>query len=304
MIPIAAILPTRDRVDSLAKTLRRLVQCNPAPAEILVHVGEDDAASRELLREQFPQLRVVVGENNTGPGGARNALLKACSHPWAASFDDDSHPIDLDFFAKAQTAIQSQPEAAVIACAIFERDAPPAPMEPPPASFHPCLEFANGGCLWSKAAFLQTRGHVPLRDAWCMEEQDVGLQLFVLGLRVSFAPHLRVYHDSFREHHNQGRVAAASLANTALLAFLRYPPVLWTAGLLQVLRRILWMNRNGRGGAILPGLKAIPSHCLEHRKERTPLPLAKVWLYLRLKRTLRPYAHGPGPGLLTGTATI
>lgn len=291
MTPISAIVPTTPHSHSLEKTLHRLAACQPPPAEILVHV---DGPPPEWIAGRFPQVKVLTSSGKTGPGGARNRLLREATHAWVASFDDDSSPLDADFFARASDAVEQQREASVIACALFERDEEPAAAQPPPPAFHPCLDFVHCSCLWRRDAFLSTRGHVPLAEAWCMEEQDVGLQLFAQGGKVVFAPHLRVFHDTARAHHNEPRIAAATLANVALLVFLRYPLLLWPLGFLQIARRIAWMTQNGRVGGILPGLCMIPARCWKNRRHRETLPVRSLWRQLILKRRLRPVPHGPG----------
>ncbi len=292
MTPFSAIIPTFHRARALAKTLRHLQTCSPPPAETLVHVTVGDDDTFTLLRDEFPWVKVVSSEGLIGPGGARNVLLRACGTAWAASFDDDSHPMDQGFFSMASDAAETHPEAAVISCAIYERDGEPAPGSPPEVRFQRCIDFANGACLWRRDAFLSVRGHVPLSEAWGMEEQDVSLQLFAADLKVVFAPHLRVFHDSERRHHHEPLIASASLANIALLVFLRYPVLLWPLGALQLSRYMIWMLKNGRGGRILSGLAMIPSRCARHRGERTPYPVSTVWRYLKLKRRLQRLIHG------------
>lgn len=284
-----AIIPTSGRLTALEKTLGVLRWCNPPPVEILVHANGEEAAEVLKLCSNLEFVRTIYTPNCVGPGGARNKLLLEARTEWVASFDDDSYPIDKDFFSLAMDTVSSlSTNDAVVACAIFEKDAPAAPTVPPPASLQRCLDFANGGCLWRRKAFLKTTGFVPLRDAWCMEEQDVGLQLYTKGRNVMFAPHLRVFHDSERLHHTERRIAAATLANVALLVFLRYPISLWPIGLAQIVRRIVWMASNGRKFGIIHGLWMIPSHCLQRLKLRTPLPSKRIWEYLLEKRSGKP----------------
>ncbi len=282
-----AIIPTYHRCATLATTLQRLHACTPPPDAILVHVTAGDDETFQMLEKEHPHIRVVTSDDRAGPGGARNVLLKACGTQWAASFDDDSYPLDAEFFRLAAESVAEHPDAGVISCAIYEKDDEPGAPEPPGMAFQRCIDFANGACLWRRDAFFSTRGHIPLVESWCMEEQDVGLQLFAQGHTVVFAPHLRVFHNSARGHHHQPRIAAASLANIGLLVFLRYPVWLWPLGALQVGRYILWMLRNGRGTSVWKGLAMLPSRCAIYKKERTPLPASTVWRYLTQKRLLQ-----------------
>jgi len=295
VIPLTAIIPTAGRAATLEKTILIVLACSPPPSEILVYANGPETANAIEVCSRFPNVRALSTPESIGPGGARNALLREARTPWVASFDDDSYPIDQDFFARAaQVTTSLATDVVVVACALFEKDAPPAPPSPPAPGLLPCLDFANGACLWRREAFLKTTGYVPLREAWCMEEQDVGLQIYALGRRVVFAPHLRVFHDSERRHHDERHIASVTLANVALLIFLRYPFVLWPLGFLQIMRRIFWMTRNGRAAGIPSGLLMIPSHCGSRLPLRETQPADKVWSYLQKKRRLQPNVHGPG----------
>ncbi len=49
-----------------------------------------------------------------GPGGGRNLLIGEAKSPLIASFDDDSWPVDADFFSLAEIVFASHPEAAIL----------------------------------------------------------------------------------------------------------------------------------------------------------------------------------------------
>ena len=82
---------------------------------------------------------------------------------------------------------------------------------------------------------------MPLRDAYNMEEVDFALRLHARGGKVLGTQWLRVFHDTDRARHADPAVTAASIANLALLAFLRYPVHLWTIGAAQCANRIQWL---------------------------------------------------------------
>ncbi len=104
------------------------------------------------------------------------------------------------------------------------------------------------------------------------------------GGKVLGTPWLRVFHDTDRARHADPAVTAASIANLALLAFLRYPIHLWTIGVAQCANRIQWLIRNGRHRGILTGLANIPSRLWSNRHRRQPLPSAAVMSYFALRR--------------------
>ena len=120
-VPVTAIVTGYRRVDDLLKTLRVLKACEPAPAEILVHIdgGERDTAA--AVQREFPDLSVSISDGNVGPGGGRNRLVAAATNPLVASFDDDSYPIDRDYFDRIQQMFAEYPDAWVVDANLFHR---------------------------------------------------------------------------------------------------------------------------------------------------------------------------------------
>jgi hypothetical protein len=88
--------------------------------------------------------------------------------------------------------------------------------------------------------------------------------------------------------HGDSRVTAGSIANLALLAYLRYPVLLWFVGLGQCVNRVVWLLRHGRRGGIWTGLTMIPAHLRAHRQYRLPLAFREVKSYLALRRARLP----------------
>ena len=79
-------------------------------------------------------------------------------------------------------------------------------------------------------------------------------------------------------------VTAGSIANLALLAYLRYPVSLWIVGLGQCVKRIFWLLRHRRLRGICKGVAMIPSHLSANRRYRMPLTHEAVRSYLALRR--------------------
>jgi hypothetical protein len=123
-----------------------------------------------------------------------------------------------------------------------------------------------------------------------MEEVDFALRLHAKGGKVLGTQWLRVFHDTDRARHADPAVTAASIANLALLAFLRYPIHLWTIGVAQCANRIQWLIRNGRQRGIVTGIAEIPARLWRHRRRRGPLPSRVIKSYFALRRQPIPVA--------------
>lgn len=278
---ISAIVTAYKLRESLFTTLRTLQDCRPPPDEILVHVDANQTACRDAVAARFPGVRILLSADHVGPGGGRNKLLAAAKNDYVASFDDDSRPMDADFFDRARQVIQGHPEAAMIATEIFLRDQPEREAEP---SLALVADFVGCGCIYRRDVFLRTSGYVPLPIAYAMEEVDLAIRLHASGWRILQSRALRIIHDTDDSHHRDSEVTLAIIANLGLFAFLRYPVWFWWLGALQIVNRILWLFTHGRRIGILAGLKRIPTHAWRHRAHRAVVPGRKLISYLWLRR--------------------
>ena len=249
--------------------LGHLLKCQPSPNEIIVHVDAGDDQTAKQIEKKFPDVELIQSETTMGPGGGRNRLVDTVKNEWVASFDDDSWPIEANFFLNAQQVI-NESESDLIACEIHERDQPEAKSEDQTLS--PVSWFVGCGCLIRKSAFQDAGGFLPLRYAYGMEESDLAIKLIDRGSSLVYAPTLKVFHDCDRDsHHANPKINAAQISNIGLLCYLRYPLRCWPLGLAQVGNRVLFCIRKGRFKGILSGLLNIPIACWNNRSVRQPV---------------------------------
>jgi GT2 family glycosyltransferase len=276
------VIPTWNRTDTLLKTLRKLQECDPLPAEILVHVDKGDTTTAPALREHFPQVGILTSDVQVGPGGGRNKLVAAARHEIVASLDDDSFPLDADYFGRLLLLFQRFPSASAIASSIFHREEQLVEDEP---FIGATVHFIGCGVAYRRQAYLDAGGYVPLPVAYGMEEVDLALRLHASGHQIYESPWLRVYHDTWLRHHVRPRITAASISNLALLTFLRYPVWMWPYGVLQVFNRVVWLIKARRFRGIAAGLFGIPLHLWKHRQWRSPVGGAQLKSFIALRKS-------------------
>ena len=281
MTNISAIVTAYERVDQTLNTLRILESCDPKPDEILVHVDGNRIECERAIRAAFPQVKIVVSVERVGPGGGRNKLVAAANYEFVASFDDDSYPIDSDYFARVVQLFDRFPEASIV-CASLYHAGEAIGLDERKAQW--TADFSGGACVYRRDAFIDAGGYVPLPIAYGMEEVDLALRLHSCGGKILSSSWLRVFHDTDLKRHAEPHVTAGSIANLALLAYLRYPVSLWSIGAWQCVNRVLWLLRHGRHSGILRGLAMIPGHLRAHRKFRLTVSNRAVRSYLALRR--------------------
>jgi len=115
------IIPTYNRGLTVTRALKKIDKCDPKPAEIWTHIDLSDGTLEGVLREQFPDVRVLTSPVRLGPGGGRHRCLVACGTPYAVSFDDDSYPVDPDFFFSTERLFCEYPRAAIFGARIWHR---------------------------------------------------------------------------------------------------------------------------------------------------------------------------------------
>ena len=278
---ISAIVTAYDRIEQTLATLRMIQSCTPAPDEILVHVDANQVECENAIRTAFRDVHIIHSDEQVGPGGGRNKLVEAARFEFVASFDDDSYPIDSDYFDRAVKLFQQFPDASVICAAVCHLGESIA-LDTRSAQW--TADFLGAACIYRRQAFIDAGGYVPLPVAYGMEEVDLALRLHSRGGTILTTPWLRVFHNNDLRHHAAPEVTAGSIANLALLAYLRYPVSLWAIGAGQCANRLLWLLRHGRYRGILRGMMMIPAHLRAHHRYRLPLSKRAVRSYLALRR--------------------
>jgi GT2 family glycosyltransferase len=278
---ISAIITAYERIEQTLATLRVIQSCVSPPDEVLVHVDANQIACEDAIREAFPSVRILRSEEQVGPGGGRNKLVEAAQCEFVASFDDDSYPIDSDYFSRALRVFEKFPEASVICAALYHAGESIGLDE---RSAQWTADFSGAACIYRRQAFLEAGGYVPLPVAYGMEEVDLAIRLHAHREKILTTPWLRVFHNTDLKHHGDPRVTAGSIANLALLAYLRYPVPLWGIGVGQCANRLLWLLRHGRTRGIVKGVTMIPGHVWENHRYRAPVSKNVVRSYLALRR--------------------
>ncbi len=280
--PVTVVIPTYERVAPLTATLAHVRACNPAPAQIIVHVDNGDRSTAAALNDLAgPDLKVLYAQSRQGPGGGRNRAIAAARHEIIVSLDDDSYPVDADFFARVLALFGEYPQAAVIGTAIFHRGEAIAADE---RRVQLAPDFVGCGCAYRRTAFLATHGYQPIALAYGVEEVDMALQLHDQESTILASPWLRIRHETDRQHQINAAVTAAHIRNTALLAWVRYPLELTPLGMAQVGSRVWWSVRNGRFNGVLTGLITIASTIWRFRRQRAPVRKETVAKYRKLRQ--------------------
>jgi GT2 family glycosyltransferase len=281
-VPMAVVIPTYNRGSAIFSVLEKVHYCDPLPAEIWVHIDLTDGILERELSRRFPRVGLLTSPIRLGPGGGRHRCLLACTTPLAVSFDDDSYPVDSDFFFQVERLFSEHPQAAVFGASIWH------PHEPERVRTDQVVPFPSYiGCGYAirLSAYRQVRGYLPRRVPYGMEECDLSLQLFASGWEIYETARLRVFHNTDLTHHQSPESTSGSITNIGLYVFLNYPMTAWGWGILQLGHKIVDSIRKGRLRGICSGVIMIPIDCYRNRKYRKPIARHTLRKFLRFRRT-------------------
>ena len=149
-VAVAVIIPTYNRGLAITSVLEKIQECNPRPAELYVHIDCADGKLEGELARRFPSVNVLTSPRRLGPGGGRHRCLQVCSTPYAVSFDDDSYPVDADFFGRVVQLFAEHPRAAIFGASIWyphEREKAAGRESRPHPELYRLRLRHSGGCV-------------------------------------------------------------------------------------------------------------------------------------------------------------
>jgi hypothetical protein len=147
--------------------LQKIRLCDPAPAAIIIHIDLSDGSLEAELKKRFPDVAVLASSARRGPGGGRHRCLLACKTPFAVSFDDDSYPVDSDFFATVERLFPEHPRAALLEANVWYRNEPELPRA---ASLTPIPSYIGCGYAIRLDVYRQMCGYLDRPVPYGMEE--------------------------------------------------------------------------------------------------------------------------------------
>lgn len=245
---ISVLIVSYNRAASLDRCLARLDDQTERPDEIVVYLNRSHDRSAELVRERYPNVRLIEADRNFGCPGGRNRGIAACRHDWVLCLDDDGE-LAADAVARTHAAIRRHPDAAVIAGAYRDQYSP----APENLTEGPSFSFIGGMCIIRRTVFLRLGGYHEdaLRQG---EEQEYSFRLYDAGEHIYLCPDLILDHhmEGVRPSHQEifrGNVRQMYLTALRLVPAPALP--LWI--ILKLVSHAITAGRRGYIGALFLG---------------------------------------------------
>jgi glycosyltransferase involved in cell wall biosynthesis len=218
IVNLTVVIPCYQGEARLKKSLQHLLRCDPLPQELIIHCDGGWTLSEEIELPEGMVVRVLSSTEHVGPGGGRGRGIKEAQHEIVASFDDDSWPLDADYFAHAVQVMEAFPKAVVMSPAVFVEETPVAPVL---SEVNEVRCFEGSASITRRSLYLQLPGYLPVPQAYGIEEADIALQAHAADMLILACPWMRAWHDRPQADHLHAELSW--IKNEVLLGYLRFP---------------------------------------------------------------------------------
>lgn len=154
---VSVAILSYNRRDELEETLRQLYQKGDIWHEVIVGDNASTDGTREMLHENFPQVKIIDTGGNRGIVGSNLAYTSAKGN-WVLSLDDDSHPV-IESLEPLCRAIDNDCSAAAIALSIRKKWLPSGSNSS--RAIRPAFGFSSAGVLFNRKAIRELGPYDP-----------------------------------------------------------------------------------------------------------------------------------------------
>lgn len=280
MLKVTVVIPNYNGIRFLRECLQALAQQGPETPEYEVLVVDNGSAdgSRELMEQEFPQVRVIALPENTGFCHAVNVGIQASESPYVLLLNNDTK-VKSKFICALYDAIERHPDAFSVSAKMLMWDKPELLDDAgdrycvlgwafargkgkPAAAYDKAAEVfsACGGAAIYRREILEEIGLFDEQHFAYMEDLDIGYRARIYGYRNYYEPGAEVIHygsASSGSRYNEFKTTLAS-ANNVYVIGKNMPLLQWIWNLpfllLGFFVKFLFFSKKGMGGLYLKGL--------------------------------------------------
>ena len=281
---ISVVITTRNRKDELRRALRSCVAQTGIPFEVIVYDDESEDGTDEMVRQEFPQVRLIRHDQRAGLIVRRNESFHDARGEFVLSLDDDAYFTSRDTLSQVCTLFDQEPQTAAWGLLYYE-PANAAAMPPTPTGTRIKSYIGCAHALRRRVA--EQLGGYPALLVHQGEERDLCIRLLEQGWDIRFALTPPIVHlcSPFREN---ARVAYYGYRNLVLFNWMRTPlPYLIPRMTLDIMQLLVYRFSLRSFPSKLWCLGAGFVNLIRYWWERQPVS----WATYRTFRSLR--GHGP-----------
>ncbi len=305
MTRTAAVIPNWEGRDWLPSCLEAIAGQTRLFDEVIVVDNGSTDSSPQLVRREYPWVRLITMGRNTGFAVACNRGVAAASGADVVALVNTDAVLAADWLALMVDALESSPGAASAACKMVDLDDPGTiydagdvlrrdaacdqrgrflPDDGRWDSFGEVFAACAGAALYRRDAFLTADGGFDERFFAYLEDVDLGLRLRAAGWTCVYEPRAVARHAGGGTSGRLARPVPSWVERNTLLLVARAFPVRWLPFVLY--RQAAWAWNAARGGslgAFLGGASAalplLPRYVLRERprfRRRARVPVSEI----------------------------
>lgn len=193
---VSILIVTKNRAEELAFTLNKLYDLiDLSKHEVLVFI--DGCPITESIIRNYAWVVWEVSKKSIGASPARNQLYKKAKGDYYIGFDDDAHPLSLDFIPKTISLFEENKNTAIIAYeevkGVYESDKEAIKDANPELIHYFTNDFVGCGFAIRSAVYNKTAGFPLWMDIYG-EETCVAVEVMDLGYDILFNNAIKVNH--------------------------------------------------------------------------------------------------------------
>lgn len=220
------IITSRNRCNDLRQTLMSFEKLNFA-SRINIIICNDASTddTKEMLRDEFPQIRVIHNKMHLGLIESRNLLMNQVKTEYTVSLDDDANFLSEPDWSQIHSFFASNSRCAVLALRIFwGLNIPKSNLSN--QQIEPVKSFVGCGHIWRMSAWNEVKFY-PGWFKFYGEEDFMSYKLFKSGYKIYYYPEILVHHrvdiKKRKEHKDYTNRTRMSLRSAWYLYFMFYP---------------------------------------------------------------------------------
>ena len=233
---VTAIIPSWNRAPDLRACIESVLAQHYEPKEIVVVDNGSDDGTQDMVRQEFPSVRLIANPTNLGASVAKNQGVAVSDAEFVWFLDSDSKVESASCLSAMVEIARSHDDVAAIGGEVFTSDRGERLMtlktvcangetrtimvEPDEVTLQDCDYLATCNCFMRRAT-VEELGGFDTRYFVLSEDKELGWRLKKLGRRSVIDTRTAVLHlvsprgrrgDLFRKHRNSLRFALINLS--------------------------------------------------------------------------------------------
>ena len=196
------LIVSKDRKEDLFKTLTILeLLINKSEIEILVFLDGciDDS---ESLQDDLSWVKWFNCKKSIGASAARHIIYQQANSEILIGFDDDAHPLNIDFISKIENLFEKNPSVGILAFeeirGVFHTDAEAIAQSQTEKKEYFTSEFIGCGFAIRKSVYNRTNGFPVWMDIYG-EESCLSIEVLSKGYDILYTNQIKINHRVNKE---------------------------------------------------------------------------------------------------------